>query len=428
MQGDRQRKLERGTMSVPTIYKSIPVNLGCDPELFIRKGKQVVGSEEVVPDGGLAITTPYRTASSTIEQDGLQVELHPSTTTCRGILSNSITALFKTLKLELDKKGLAADFSQVINLSTAEMKCLSDKAKQIGCMPSNSLYGLPSIEVDGSKFKQRSAAGHIHLGVNDIVVGKLDPTRVVRILDVILGTTCVLLDRGEAAAERRKTYGRAGEYRLPKHGLEYRVLSNFWLQGYPLFGLVMSLARTGVWIAAQEKNGGSSSQYDPKIADPILTVDPARVQRTINENDFDEAMKIFNEVTKPFFTKYCHEKEGLGFMPEPEVNLHEPYLKYSPNDPYYGPARRAADAWKPMINPACIGIKAIDAFEHLVEKGINHYWPNDPLTHWCNKGDGHNCGWENFTLRTLIPDMLGLENCINPNNNTLEAHVTHKRV
>ena len=75
-----------------------------------------------------------------------------------------------------------------------------------------------------------------------------DPLLAVKILDIVVGNTCVIMDRAPSQVERRKVYGRAGEYRLPAHGIEYRTLSNFWLRSYQLTHLVFSLARFAINI------------------------------------------------------------------------------------------------------------------------------------------------------------------------------------
>jgi len=67
--------------------------------------------------------------------------------------------------------------------------------------------------------------GHIHIGYSD---HNMDLNmRIIQSMDLFLGVPSILLDTDE---DRRKMYGKAGEFRHKSYGVEYRVLSNFWLQ------------------------------------------------------------------------------------------------------------------------------------------------------------------------------------------------------
>ena len=77
----------------------------------------------------------------------------------------------------------------------------------------------------------RTAAGHIHIGWGE----DFDPQddehfsrccRLVQQLDAGIGLASVLLDND---TERRQLYGAAGAFRPKPYGVEYRVLSNFWV-------------------------------------------------------------------------------------------------------------------------------------------------------------------------------------------------------
>ena len=46
-------------------------------------------------------------------------------------------------------------------------------------------------------------------------------------MDLFLGLQSVVLDSDE---RRKELYGKAGAHRIKKYGVEYRVLSNFWIE------------------------------------------------------------------------------------------------------------------------------------------------------------------------------------------------------
>ena len=185
------------------------------------------------------------------------------------------------------------------------------------------------------------------------------------------------MDRDPGVAERRKVYGRAGEYRLPPHGLEYRTLGNFWLRAYPLMALVMGLTRIAVGVSYSSLI--SSKTYNPATQSYIIgpskrdyakelfdLVDMDRVVKAINTNDWDLAWGNF-QLIKPFLA----------------VEL---------------------DSYTRTTSTVAYGLHSnlLGKFEIFVKKiksdGLTHWFPTDPLTHWVTLPDGHGCGIENFLL------------------------------
>jgi hypothetical protein len=176
----------------------------------------------------------------------------------------------------------------------------------------------------------------------------------------VVGNTSVLLDRNPLSAERRRVYGRAGEFRLTNYGVEYRVLSNFWLKSYTIFSLMFALARFSVCLLVQDKINGSDDFYDSIIK----SVNPDFIEQAINENNFDLAMKNYLKI-EPLLCKM--------------VDISQ----------YYFP----------------INNKYASCFLKMVEKGIPHYFKKDILTHWMylNEGeDNRRMGWESFAEKLFL--------------------------
>ena len=363
---------------------------GCDPELFIESGGQIVESSTVVEEGGIRLGT-YN--NSKIVRDGVQVELNPEAGPCRAELGNEISRLFRKLRDTLRSAGAQPSFKSVITLSDVEMERLSDASKVLGCARSKNLYNQRSSVNVGKDFRTRSAGGHIHLGVHhnlgvDLLKLPKWDERLVALLDILVGNTCVLIDRDPMAAERRKTYGRAGEYRLPTFGLEYRVLSNFWLRAYPLMSFVTGMSRLAVNILVgsalrdiQMKNlphpdyVSSLLTYDhvPKVpldwdweTELLSVTSPLKIRKAINTNDLTLAQENWKGV-KNFIDQYVI-------------------------DSYY---------------PLNYGnMEAFEYFAQMVqEKGLEYWFPNDPMTEWCELDDGHGNGWESFLFGIVVWQM-----------------------
>src|SRR3990167_8021782 len=153
--------------------------------------------------------------------DGVQAELQPLPSVCRVVLASNITECYRQLSQCLrDKRRreIAINFSKVIRMSRTDLNALSEKARILGCEPSFNVYtgGQSDLTINPARSLMRSAAGHIHVGLQRPKQHKqawIDST--VRALDLIVGNTCVLMDRDPANVVRRKVYGRAGEFRLP---------------------------------------------------------------------------------------------------------------------------------------------------------------------------------------------------------------------
>ena len=265
----------------------INVSFGCDPEFFYKKGRSVIGAEKVL---GKFKNSELATYEGKVIIDGIQAELNPLPSHCRNLESSTIATLFRNVNEHLPK-GVSISLDPVVSVTKKEMASLSPACQQFGCTPSFNVYGVQEVAVrDASKYLKRSAGGHIHLGYLSITPkGLLEPSEIVPLLDAIVGNTCVLLDRHEGNKERRKNYGRAGEYRTPKYGIEYRTLSNFWLYNHTMMHLVFGLCRQAVSYLGNGKK------------DKILKlVDQKDIIKAINENDFDLAMANFKKLLPIF--------------------------------------------------------------------------------------------------------------------------------
>jgi hypothetical protein len=350
--------------------------LGCDPEFFFKVDGEVIGAEKIIPKEGIKhihqanLGTAVPDTQSKFIIDGVQAELNPRPFTCRANLANEIAACFKTLKAELAKqKGkVQVDFSRTIEISKENLDQLSEDSKKFGCAPSKSVYRNAGVKIDTinpTEYRTRSAGGHIHFGHGTLpalqIALKYEFKKTVAMLDIILGNTCVLIDRAESNVERRKLYGRAGEFRLPAHGLEYRTLSNFWLTSYPLMSLVFGLGRLAVQLVGDNVNS------DKFFKEFTSKVKPKDIRNAINNNDFDLAMANFKAIESIL------------------VEVAPPY-DYVP-----------------------IHSENIKEFYHFVstvkEQGLEYWWKDDPMTHWTTLPEAHLGGFADFLKGGVRRDM-----------------------
>ena len=255
------------------------VSLGADPEAFLMRDGVIVGSEKVIP--------PSLGIGDVVVRDGVQIELHPQARSYPSGVTGGIGQIFKQLQVLLDKTPeIQVCFKPVIEVSETELESLSDESRLLGCKPSQNIYGFRTPDVDGKIIRTRSAAGHVHLGLEGTSIYEPEAgidfrTRLVPAFDIVLGNTCVMIDTDPSQRVRRKLYGRPGEYRLPQYGLEYRTLSNFWLRSPALAEFVMGMANTIVGIIHTTlKDSGENLE-----GELLAPVDWRRIVKAIYLND-----------------------------------------------------------------------------------------------------------------------------------------------
>lgn len=367
------------------MLKQTTVNFGCDPELFAESNGIIIGSERIIPEDGIG-------GVNKLIRDGIQVEMNIYPSTCREAVAANIASTFRLLKDRINTintmggKNFKASFAPVVKVTKEELNALSEKSRTFGCSPSFNVYNPGAVvHADASKYLVRSAGGHVHLGLLPFsiymtqenvdtytryytynigiferqfgckVEARDHRSELVPILDLLLGNTCVLLDRAPGQDERRKNYGRAGEYRLPKFGIEYRTLSNFWLRDYVLMSFVLGMARMAVSIMGNSRRIDSEINFEDEL---LRGVDFQKVVDAINNNDVDLAWENFRHVEQ-FVKKY--------------VRVHT-----------YGDA---------PLSPARL-VKFKQFARDVQKYGIERIFPTDPLDAWTGKRQ--TMGWEKF--------------------------------
>ena len=179
-------------------------------------------------------------------------------------------------------------------VSKTEMKNAAEDVRKLGCAPSLNLQssGADLENINAANLLLRSAGGHIHIGGlseyrNDVRTTFLHDKapHIIMMMDYLCGLTSVIMNPSTEERARRKYYGRAGECRMPKHGLEYRTLSNFWTRHPAMASLMMTMARTAVHIVTIEAH---FEIYD--------MIDNDEAVRAINEVDPKAARKMVKPI------------------------------------------------------------------------------------------------------------------------------------
>jgi hypothetical protein len=297
--------------------------LGSDPEMFVTdKDNKMIPSFEFLKskeEKDYTLDPSTTTVGNkmgwrqTIFWDGFQAEFNVYSATCLSWVVDSTFNGMKTLqeKARAYKKGSKVSLQTTFDIDPETLMNAKNEHVAFGCMPSYNIYGAKGLVEDGRNVPFRSAGGHIHFGIKDII-GNTEKTydkerieRYVKALDAILGVACVSLFERYDDPRRRSMYGLAGEYRLPPHGLEYRVLSNAWLCHPLIMNIVFELARKSIavgenellelWDSTEEETVNCINNCDVSLAREILARNKTNFTDIINTftGDASKSLNIY---------------------------------------------------------------------------------------------------------------------------------------
>lgn len=262
-------------------------SLGSDPEFFFMHEGDVVPSVNILSG-----------KSDSVKPDGVQGELNPRADKCRQFAGTYLGRAILEANEEAQKIGATLDFSVGHVLSDKAWKRTPISARRFGCSPTLNSHESKFERVSGLRERFRAAGGHIHVAYKS-----KDNSKLVQVMDIVAGNTCVLVDRDENNARRRVMYGRAGEYREKPYGLEYRVLSNFWLKHNVLFSLANALVRNACGIDSVGLSDELISRFDMN-----------KVRDAINNNDKELALENFKILIEFIKEKNIDTRTGINMF------------------------------------------------------------------------------------------------------------------
>lgn len=284
------------------------ITLGADPEVFLRdfNGKMIsaVGKiggtkEKPIPIPGMG--NIYRD-EFTMQEDNVALEYNiPPAYNIDDFVDYNEMAL-----LALDDM-LPADL-EICIVPSAKFdpdQLNTRQAKRFGCDPDYNAWTGAINPSPKKKTNLRSCGGHIHLGL-DQSMNPLDIEEIVRYMDLFLGVPSILLDFDK---NRRQLYGKAGSFRFQSYGLEYRTLSNFWLNDEAVIE----------WVAKQafliEQVANNPRNLD--LTDPSSNLAKAIV-KCINNSDTQAATELvqFAGIKLPYGTHPLLEEDDIDVAKE----------------------------------------------------------------------------------------------------------------
>jgi hypothetical protein len=264
------------------------VTLGADPEVFLKNEEG-----QVVPAYKFIKGTKNKPEKVSKDIEGLAIQYDnvsaeyciPACSSLEDWLKHHNFMLDYIRETIAEPNGLGVFALPSVYI---EPKTTRDPiAMEAGCDPDFNVYTQEAnIKPDITETLLRSGGGHIHIGYSKPTT-ELN-SQLIMAMDLFLGVPSVLIDKD---IERKQLYGQAGCFRDKKYGVEYRSLSNFWLQDNGLM--------TWAWQATMEA-------IDFVNKGGIIT-NPEQIVESINDYNKDLAREILDDygiVIPEYITQY----------------------------------------------------------------------------------------------------------------------------
>jgi hypothetical protein len=195
------------------------MRLGSDPEVFLQDvaGKHISVIGLIKADKWNPLQIPEMAQGFTLQEDNVALEYGIPPASSPDEFVHHIKAVMEKSKEWLP--GLS--FSKLSCTVFPEDQMEHPMAHVFGCEPDFNAWTEKTNPKPRPPHKfMRSAGGHIHVETTQ------DPFDVVKRMDRFLAVPSTLMDDGEL---RKQLYGKMGACRPKPYGVEYRVLSNYWI-------------------------------------------------------------------------------------------------------------------------------------------------------------------------------------------------------
>lgn len=203
------------------------VLVGADPEFFLKKDGKFVSAYGIIPG---TKKNPHKVEGGAVQVDGMAIEfnINPAST-AEEFVENINLVLGELRKMVPEEYEFC--FEPVADFGQEYIDAQPEEARELGCDPDFNVYTGRYNDAPDGNLGFRTAAGHIHVGwTKDMSLddkGHIEACEMmVKELDWRLGVASPAWD-----LDRRRVsmYGHAGTMRVKSYGVEYRTLSNAWL-------------------------------------------------------------------------------------------------------------------------------------------------------------------------------------------------------
>ncbi|MGE0266082.1 MAG: hypothetical protein AB7I96_12985 [Candidatus Dadabacteria bacterium] len=206
--------------------------IGSDPEVFVfDEGRDhFISAHNLIPG---TKEEPYKVIRGAIQRDGVAAEFNIDPAASKGEFVSNIQRMMKVLQRTVSEVSKSYSLRAIPTCWFPQdyFDSLPDQVKELGCNPDWNAYTRDRNAPPQTDKPFRTGSGHIHFGWTmheDCETGNhfAACVELTRLLDKTLYLDSLTWDRDET---RRELYGKIGAFRPKHYGLEYRVLSNAFL-------------------------------------------------------------------------------------------------------------------------------------------------------------------------------------------------------
>jgi hypothetical protein len=217
--------------------------IGCDPEVFVKQNGVFQSAHNLIRGDK---KNPQKVSRGAVQVDGMALEFNIDPAASEDEFLLNVQTVYDIMKEMVPGYEVVA--TPVADFSLEYLRSQPKEALELGCDPDfNAWTGNVNPRPDGER-PMRTASGHVHIGwdegqdINN--ADHLGRARaVVQQMDFFLGLPSLVYDQD---TRRRSMYGKAGACRFKSYGVEYRTLSNAWLNSPELIKWVFRVAKRGV--------------------------------------------------------------------------------------------------------------------------------------------------------------------------------------
>lgn len=208
------------------------ITIGCDPELFAfdQETGDPVSVHDILKGNK---HKPFKVPRGAYQVDGVAAEFNIAPAATRPVFLQNIKHVSSIMRnaVAAQNKNLILKAVPSVIFSEEYFGKLPEETKALGCDPDFNAYTEAVNEKPNAASLMRTGSGHIHVGWTG-VDWEFDPDHIqnclktVKALDAVLEKQSFAWDKDTS---RRALYGKPGDFRPKKYGVEYRTLSNAWL-------------------------------------------------------------------------------------------------------------------------------------------------------------------------------------------------------
>jgi hypothetical protein len=253
------------------------ITIGADPELFVATLDGEIAS--AIGNVGGSKDSPRPVPNGAVQEDNVLAEFNINPASSKLEFIQNITSVMGSLHEILALNALQTVTIPSYVFAKEKLEAYGWQAMEFGCTPEHSAWTDKVMKrPNGETTNLRTAGGHIHIGYED--PNKQDSLALIQMLDFTLGLPSLEYD---ADTQRRKLYGKAGSMRFKPYGVEYRPLSNFWLNSNELMGWAYD---TTFW----------TTQNLNKLPEYLKAVSKKTITNIINKSDVKSAKAVMAEL------------------------------------------------------------------------------------------------------------------------------------